>query len=208
VILITCYFIHYCTDELFHNTRSRVLSSTSLLYFTHDFVTYLDDIVIVSRPRLRPLPSPPVSPTATFNPFSDFSRETSPTPLSPADWPIIPLSFPVSQSSLSSSSPGPTRHRNVHKVDGSPSTGYLSDPIFVRILPPNSSFVSFTSWFLCEHEGFRHTQTYLTTTDVCTGVTTSSPVDELTFYVTEEQATQFLAILQANTQPQPEEPCA
>jgi hypothetical protein len=153
--------------------RSRVLSSTSSLYFTQDFVTYLDDIVILSRPRHRPLPSPPISPTATFNPFSDFDLPTPQIDLY-ADDPR-PSPSPL---------PRRNRHGNIHKVDGSPSTGYLSDPIFVRILPPNGPFISFTSWFLCEHEGFRHTQTYLTTTDVRTGVTTSSPVDELTFYVT------------------------
>jgi hypothetical protein len=46
-------------------------------------------------------------------------------------------------------------------------------------------------WFLCEHEGFRHTQTYLSTTDVRTGVTTLSPVDELTFYVTEQAGQKY-----------------
>lgn len=49
---------------------------------------------------------------------------------------------------------------------------------------PNSPFISITSWFLCEHKHFCHTQTYLTTSDVRTGATTSSLVDELTFYVT------------------------
>jgi hypothetical protein len=171
--------------------RSRVLSSTSSLNFTHDFITYLDDIVILSRPRLRPLPSPPVSPTATFNPFSDFDPLSPQTPLNDPSTPP-PLSFPVSRPSPSV--PPFSRHGNVHEVDGTPSTGYLSDPIFVRLLPPNGPFVSFTSWFLCEHEGFRHTQTYLTTTDVRTGVTTSSPVDELTFYVTPQPFTPTCAL--------------
>jgi hypothetical protein len=190
VLTILCLSTHlvFALIAISEYAQSWVLSSTLTLDFTHNFVTYLDDFVILSRPHLQPLPLPPVSPTASFNLFSDFDREETRPSFIPGNYLSLPAP-PLPLTPLIPPSPPPWRstqgrHENVHEVDRQPLIGYLSDPVFVRILPPNGPFISTTSWFLCEHEDFRHTQTYLTTTNIRTGTTTSSPVDKLTFYVT------------------------
>jgi hypothetical protein len=142
----------------------------------------------VSRPLPFPPSDSPVSPISPFNPFEDY-HNNRPAFL-PGNYPSIPTS-PVRPASPSPPIPPPppprqtqTRHEWIHNVDEEPTIGYLSDLVFIRLLSPNGPFVSFLSWHLCEHQSFSHTQVFLTTVNVRNAASTSSFVDELSFYVT------------------------
>jgi hypothetical protein len=157
-----------------------------LLNFACSFLIYLDNLVILSQP----LSLTSVSSMTMFNPFLDFLNSSPQPVFLLGNYPSISL-FPICLSTPFPPIPPPLpscphteRHENIHKVDGKLSIGYLSNPVFVWILSPNGPFISLISWFLCEHSLYCHTQTFLTTTDICNKATTTSSIDKLSFYVT------------------------
>jgi hypothetical protein len=96
---------------------------------------------IVSRPLPFPPSDSPVSLISPFNPFEDY-HDNHP-PFLPGNYPSIPAS-PIRPASPSPPIPPPppprqtqTCHEWIHNVEDEPTIGYLSNPVFVRLLPPN-----------------------------------------------------------------------
>ena len=135
------------------------------------------------------------SPTVAFNPFSPFLpgqfpplREPSipPRPPTPSE-PIPPPPLPVR-----------TQRHHVwpHSVDDELQLGTLSDPVFVRLHYPDGPYIRFLSYHICQHTTFNHTQSFNVTIDVRSGLSTASPVDDLSYYLTPHANTRSILLRQ------------